>query len=252
MKYTSQKTYFDQNHQKIDIVFVPLKFSLTSKKIRHQFIKLLPQNKSIADLGCGSGGNALIFHQINSKIFYTGIDISTEAINKAKTNNQNPNVHFQIADLNKTKLPKNHFSLIFCSQLLEHLKNSRQFLINTFKSLQPNGYLVLSTVYKKNNAKYIYKNINGKYALAPDHINEYSNTSSLLNQLKQCGFKIIDYDLSLFRYPIIDTFLKFLMAHFQNKLVFKLVNSPLIMFFRYYLSIPIFGFYNFQIIAKKE
>ncbi len=40
--------------------------------------------KNLLEIGCGPGGNVKFF--INKKLIYTGIDISTVAINKAKKN----------------------------------------------------------------------------------------------------------------------------------------------------------------------
>lgn len=252
MENINQKDYFNNNWQAIDISIVPLKFSLTSKKIREYFIKLLYKNDSIADLGCGLAGNGIIFHRYNPKIIYTGIDIADKAIAKAKIINQNQNSNFLVKNLVKNTLPKNRFSLVYCSQLIEHIKDDELFIKKIYQSLKPNGNLIISTVYKKKNAIYIYKNSNDEIALAPDHINEYTKVNSLLNKLKKSNFQIIDYDLTLFKYPLIDVALKLLMKHSKSKFTIKLVNSTPIMFLRYYLYIPIFGFYNFQIIAKKH
>jgi len=252
MRGLSKRDYFDSTWKDVDIALVPIKFSITSKRIRNKFIKLLAKNKSIADLGCGSGGNAIFFQKINPNIKYTGIDISKNAITKAKAINNNKNTNFIVDDLEKNNLLKNYFSMVFCSQLIEHFKEDEKFLAKIYQSLKPNGTLLLSTVYRTKTAIWLYKNSRGERVLAPDHINEYTNVSNLLNKLKRCGFRIIDYDLTMFRYPIIDIGLRFLMKYFKSKFVIKLVNSPLIMSIRYYFVVPIFGFYNFQILAKKN
>lgn len=252
MHKINQKIYFDRNWKNTEIILVPLKFSLTSKKIRNIFIKLLKTTDCVVDLGCGAGGNNIFFHQINPKIKYIGIDISQEALKKAKFINCYKNSVFIQKNLFKNTLPKNSYSLVYCSQLLEHIKNDKTFIKKIYQSLKPSGNLIISTVYKKKNAIYFYKNYLGERVLAPDHNNEYTKIDTLLNLLSKTDFKIIDYDLTLFRYPLIDVFLKPITKIFQNKSLNKFVNSSFIMFLRYYLVIPIFGFYNFQIIAKKS
>lgn len=214
-------------------------------------MKLLVNSNSVADLGCGLGYNSVIFQKINPKIRYTGIDISNIAIHKAKNNYNNGNTKFLIKDLEKDNLPKENFDLIYSSQLIEHFKDDEKFLLKIYQSLKTNGNVLISTVYKKKNVIYFYKNIRGEIALAPDHINEYSNINNLFEKLENCHFKITDFDLKIFRYPLIDFCLKYLMKHVKNKYVTNFVNSSFIMFIRYYISIPILGFYNFQIIAKK-
>jgi len=252
MKLKNRKKYFNDGWKDVDIALVPLKFTVTSAKIRESFIKLIRHNDSIADLGCGMNGNAKIFQSINPKIIYTGVDFSKIAINKAKKLNHNINTHYIVQDVEKGSFLKNKFSLVFCSQLIEHVKDDNKFISNIFESLKPKGDLLISTVYRKNGAKYIYKNMYGESVLAPDHINEYTDVNSLLDKLRKQGFEIIDYDLTLFRYPIIDVGLKYIMKYFNNQLTFKIINSSLMMAIRYYLVVPIFGFYNFQVIAKKK
>lgn len=251
MAKVGRKHYFDHTWQDVDFAFVPLKFSLPSKKIRDDFISLLSHHNSLADLGCGSGGNNLSFQKINPDLEYTGIDISSQAISKANRKNTSPKTHYLIADLEKSNSLPGQFDLIYCSQLIEHISADQKFIDQLSHSLTPFGYLLLSTVYKRKHAFYIYKNIRGERVLAPDHLNEFTDVNDLLNKLKKSGFKIIDYDLTLFRFPLIDFALKFLMKHFKSKILYGLVNSPFIMFLRYYLSVPIPGFYNFQILAKK-
>jgi len=208
-------------------------------------------SNSIADLGCGLGYNSVIFQKINPKIIYTGIDISDTAIHKAKNKYSSKNTKFLIKDLEKDNLPKDFFDFVYSSQLIEHFKDDEKFLLKIHQSLKKNGKVLISTVYKNKNAIYFYKNIKGEMSLAPDHINEYTKTNNLSKKLENCHFKIIDLDLKVFRYPLIDFCLKYLMKHIKNKNIGNFVNSPLIMFLRYYISIPILGFYNLQVIAKK-
>jgi len=251
VKKIDQKEYFNSNWENIDIYLVPLRFSLPSKKIRNQFENIIKKSKTIADLGCGLGGNAIFFNKLNTKIKYTGFDISNKAITKAKKFIKLPNVNFLLKNLVKAYLPKDKFTSIYCSQLIEHLKDDNRLIFQVNQSLKAKGYFVISTVYKNKNSFYFYKNIYNQRALAPDHVNEYTNKNTIFNKLRKNGFKIINYDLSLFKYPLIDPALKILMKLVKHSLVLKLVNSRQIMFLRYYLSIPIIGFYNFQIIAKK-
>lgn len=249
---TTGKTYFNENYQDLNIIHVPLKTIITSPKIRQKLVKIIKKSQSIADLGCGHGGTLKLFRGINPTSRLIGVDCSDVALKKAKmVMSDDKNYQLVDTDLSKTKLTQKNLSLVYCSQLLEHLSDSKTFLTNINHSLGDNGTLLLSTVYKKNWAWYFYKNIKGEIVLAPDHINEYSEVKTLQNQLKNAGFKVEDYDLTLFRYPIIDIFLRPAAKFLKGQAFFNFSNSPFIMQLRHYLTIPIIGFYNFQIIAKK-
>jgi SAM-dependent methyltransferase len=246
-----QAKYFDKNWSQVSIKTVPLEFSITSKKILREFVKILKKSKSVADLGCGRGGNVVQFRKVNPNIRYTGIDISPIVIAEARDLFGDSQTRFEAQDLSKDR-QINKYDLIYCSQLVEHLEDDESFISRMNKSLTPEGYLLLSTVYKKKNAVYLYKNKRGERALAPDHINEYSEVKLLLDKLIINHFEIIDFDLVMFRFPLIDVILKILMKYAKGKTTSIIVNSPLVMKMRYYLMVPILGFYNFQIIARRS
>ncbi|MEL7666335.1 MAG: methyltransferase domain-containing protein [Candidatus Shapirobacteria bacterium] len=149
----------------------------------------------------------------------------------------------------KFKQP-NNFDLIYCSQLVEHLQEPEILFKKVYSALKANGTFLISTVYRKSWAKYIYKNKYGQSVLAHDHINEYQEISILLNQLRESGFNVTDYDITMFRFPIIDLIIKPCMQIIRNKKFINFCNSRLIMELRYYFVIPIIGFYNIQLIAN--
>ncbi|MFA6250112.1 MAG: class I SAM-dependent methyltransferase [Candidatus Shapirobacteria bacterium] len=247
-----KKLYFNRHHQQIDLVYVPLKVSIAHPPLLKRLISLVKKCHSIADLGCGIGGTLHAFRQANPRALLSGFDYSDVAITKAKKYIGNHHIKYFDLDLERQSLPANKFDLVYCSQVIEHFSEPAKFIQNIARSLTPSGYLFLTTVYKTKNARYLYRNKNHQAVLAPDHINEYTDISDLFNPLKQSGFEILDYHLDLFRFPLMDLALKPLMKFSKSEFLFRLVNHPLFMEIRHRLSVPIFGFYNFQLLARRQ
>src|SRR5260221_3461515 len=58
---------------------------------------------------------------------------------------KNPNLHLMRDDVVDTKLPEHSFSLVLCSEVIEHIPNSENVLAAMHRLLEPGGILVLST-----------------------------------------------------------------------------------------------------------
>lgn len=80
---------------------------------KHFFVKVLPEIRSVLDLGCAAGGSLLFSRELNPTVGYTGVDISPELVlaaqNRFKTES---NVEFLSYD--GTKIPKVDSSVDFC------------------------------------------------------------------------------------------------------------------------------------------
>ena len=98
----------------------------------------IKSNESIADIGCGMGYHC--FQMLRYKPEYVaGLDISAETIDflKSFTNN----IYFDTVDISNIKTEKynERFSVIFCSDVYEHVDDPQVMLINVFKMLKRNG-----------------------------------------------------------------------------------------------------------------
>jgi ubiquinone/menaquinone biosynthesis C-methylase UbiE len=249
----NSKSYFNDSYKDLVIIEVPLNFSITSKKIYGDLIRIIKKSKSIVDLGCGGGGTIRAFRNLNKKALITGIDCSDVALNTARMlMKEDKNISLIDSNLNDFILMNAKYDLVYSSQLLEHIVKPDEFLKNIYNALKPGGILILSTVYRKKWAWYFYKNKFGKRVLAPDHVNEYTNVNDLLNQLEGSGFDNYFYDVVMFHYPLIDPFIKLVMTFIKNNWVIRMCNSELMMKIRYYFAVPILGFYNMQVLLKKQ
>lgn len=111
---------------------------ITTPKVHEQVEKLLPsrQNKTLLDLGAGSGAFAQRAKTLGFHV--TAVDISSLQF-KAK-------VQFKSADLNK-RLPfrAQSFDVITAIELIEHLENPHSLFREVNRVLKPGGTFILTT-----------------------------------------------------------------------------------------------------------
>lgn len=144
--------------------------------------------KSVIDLGCGDGIFIRSLKKEFSHIKVVGIDISPRRINGLK--NIFPKESFFVRDVCDTKI-KNHFDLVYSSQVIEHVSDDKKMIKEMYKLLKKDGILFCSSVIKKPWAVYQYKN-KGKFVLDPTHEREYKNEKEFL-KLFEKDFNLISY-----------------------------------------------------------
>jgi SAM-dependent methyltransferase len=110
---------------------------------RYAFAGRLAQQARILDIGCGAGyGTAeLAQHALSA----TGIDISAEAIAYARSHYPLPNATFLTASARAVPFSPASFDLITAFEVIEHLDNWHDLLIEARRLLHPNGTFLVST-----------------------------------------------------------------------------------------------------------
>ena len=96
----------------------------------------------VLDLGCGQGNTFKYFKSLNPNIEWIGLDIekSPEVTNRIEDNDR-----FITFDGINIPYADNHFDIIYCRQVLEHVKNPRELLSEVSRVLKPGGYFLGST-----------------------------------------------------------------------------------------------------------
>lgn len=91
----------------------------------------------ILDIGCGPGRDAHFF--VNSGYEYIGIDFSKELIKVAR--DKNPEVDFQIMDMNNLKFPEDSFDGFWAVASLLHIPKDKINipLVEIYRILKPRG-----------------------------------------------------------------------------------------------------------------
>lgn len=210
----------------------------------------------IADFGCGHGSTPFMFARLNPKARVYGLDYSEAAICKARAlsppdgNLSFRQIDFALADA-KEVVPE-LVDLAYTNQVIEHVEDEDGFLRAIVRCAKPGGYVYVGTVFKKSYAWYFYRNSRNERVLETTHVREYTDVRQLFDRLEAAGLRVLDHDLRIVKYPLIDIPLKILSKYVRGPRVFQLLNSPLTMWLRRLVAVPIPGYYIFQVLAQKR
>lgn len=170
----------------------------TQKYIWEPIIKLLQQQHTILDLGCGNG--ALANELISKGFDIYGTDASQKGIYQA--NKINPG-HFFVQDLSSDELTEDlsekRIKTILSTEVIEHLYDPRRFISFAKKILLKNGggEIILSTPYH-GYLKNLIIALTGKWDSHANplwdggHIKLWSK-QSLTTLLEEQGFKVTKF-----------------------------------------------------------
>ncbi len=136
-RHINRKKYFEEQ-------------SITTEKYVIPFlndVKLINEETSVLEIGCGEGGNLLPFFKMGCKRI-VGIDLSKGKIEEAKKIfkkiGDEKNIEFIHDDIYNIK-PEDlgQFDIIIMRDVLEHIHNQEKFMNFVKKFLKPDGKLFL-------------------------------------------------------------------------------------------------------------
>lgn len=102
----------------------------------------IPDNGTVADLGCGGGYNIKRMLDMSSKANFIGLDISEESVKKAqKVNKEELGKRVKIIKCSAEKLPfeDNNIDLITAFETVFFWKNTERAFVEIFRSLVKEG-----------------------------------------------------------------------------------------------------------------
>lgn len=109
--------------------------------VEHLFQGLpLGRTSKICDVGCGYGETSrYLAKKYGSDV--TGLSVSENQLEFARTLEQMPSVHLLHRDWMKNDLPSSSFDLVFSIESSEHMPDLRKFFEEAYRVLKPGGSL---------------------------------------------------------------------------------------------------------------
>lgn len=162
---------------------------------RHQYSYILGEiNKydisSILDVGCGTGEILRLISETSHKIQLTGIDISPNMLEKAKSKIGNK-ANLILSDSEKLPFNDYSFDLVMCNDSFHHYPSPLNVLSEFHRVLKPEGILLISDYCIGFPIRQL-MNIFIKYGHDGD-VRIYSK-KELLKMLSESSFKNIHYE----------------------------------------------------------
>lgn len=111
---------------------------------RYVFASRFLSGKLCLDVACGSGYGSNLLRKSGARMVAGG-DLSTKAIEWARSHYAYDGLHFFLADAQQLPLKGESFDAVVSIETVEHLEEPRQFLRECYRVLKPNGYFICST-----------------------------------------------------------------------------------------------------------
>lgn len=208
------RNYFDQIAGNYDFINTFLSFNL-DENWRRQSLKHLyrGQEKTILDIGVGTGKFLKLFLQKKKWDFAAGLDFSEEMLLRARQNI--PSAQLTSADFHSLPFKNNFFDLVISSFTLRSVKDVPLFLSETFRVLRPGGcagFLCLTRPqsfpakllyypYLKFYLPFVGRFISGHreaYQFLSQSIQKFQDPSRTLQMMEQAGFQSVRKHTFLF------------------------------------------------------
>lgn len=187
METLSEKEITKRSYQMTAQAFANSVADLAPIASIERFIKFLPPQPKIIDVGCGSGRDAKIFTSLGADVL--GIDYCSDLLDIAKTHASLAN--FQLMDMEAMNLPVASFDGAWAACSLGHLtkKMFPMVLQKIYSLLKPGGYFYLAL--KKGSGEALEED--ERYAGSIKKFWAFYEEDELKNILVAIPFKILDF-----------------------------------------------------------
>ncbi len=133
---------------------------------RYAFAARLARGKRALDAGCGAGYGSAELARAAQRV--VGVDVAADAIEFARANYASRNLAFEQASCAALPHPDGSFDLVVAFEVIEHLADWREFLLEMRRVLAPNGQFIVSTP-----NKLYYGESRGTEGQNPFHVHEF-------------------------------------------------------------------------------
>jgi len=138
----------------------------------------IPQESPVLDIGCGTGSNLGVLGSVG---LYkaVGLDHSLHALSLAK---KKVNLPFVSGDINSLPIQSNSIGLIIAMDIVEHIDNDLNAILELFQVLRNGGILILTVP--------AFKFLWGLQDVVTGHKRRYSKRE-ITDKLRKAGFDIL-------------------------------------------------------------
>lgn len=158
----------------------------------------------LADLGAGDGALLVALKMggyLKKARKVVAVDLSTERCERLRKYTD-----FQVVCSDVTCIPElanDSFDFVICTQVIEHVDQGK-LLGEITRILRPGGTLYIASLVRKSFGWWYYKTADGKWAMDPTHLREYSSKEEFENVVKAAGFTIEETVLSPLKLSVLE------------------------------------------------
>lgn len=106
------------------------------------FAKLIPDNTTILDFGCGNMFTSQELLKIKPDLHITGIDVIKDQ-NLDDTILEDKRIAFKLLETRELPFPDNHFDVSIALTVMHHTDNPEYYLSELKRVTKPNGFILL-------------------------------------------------------------------------------------------------------------
>jgi SAM-dependent methyltransferase len=99
---------------------------------------------TVLDLGCGEGNSIGLFRSIADSVDWHGVDIADSPEVRKRTGEHES---IQTFDGINLPYPDHYFDIVFCNQVLEHVRFPDALISDAFRVMKPNGLFIGAVSY---------------------------------------------------------------------------------------------------------
>jgi SAM-dependent methyltransferase len=139
---------------------------------------------SLLDIGCGTGNFLKAAQAEGWEV--AGLDFNAEQVRVARERLGVESVYSLSLDQFRHEFPAKQFDAATAFEVLEHVDNPRQFLVDAYGLVKPNGYFAVSLPFRERWPAW-----NEVWDRPPHHLTRWSKRA-LLGALARAGFQVMD------------------------------------------------------------
>ena len=180
---------------------------------RYNYASQFVPGKKVLDMACGTGyGSKLL--KLSGSSYVLGIDISSEAVNNAKSRCKTQDLDFIVGSAENVCVRDKVFDLIISFETIEHLNKYSDYLKEIKRLLKDDGLFIISTPNKK-------FSIPNPYHLHEFYLEEFREL--LLRHFYEVDF--LGQDYQTLKKRIMRSFISLIPRFIRNRLVSKRVRD---------------------------